>query len=113
MVPFGITNFPPFLIFILQIQRLASYERYFQDLLCETGADHPDLDDVHKARDKAQEVNISSSFSYGRDLGNWPRLCARRRMAISLFSFVVPNNFLSYLEKPKNKKQKIAPLFYT
>ena len=41
----------------LQIQRLASYERYFQDLLCETGADHPDLDDVHKARDKAQEVS--------------------------------------------------------
>lgn len=38
------------------IQRLASYERYFQDLLCETGADHPDLDDVHKARDKAQEL---------------------------------------------------------
>ncbi|XP_046638914.1 uncharacterized protein LOC124320213 isoform X2 [Daphnia pulicaria] len=40
----------------LPIQRLASYERYFQDLLCETGADHPDLDDVHKARDKAQEL---------------------------------------------------------
>ncbi|XP_057375520.1 uncharacterized protein LOC130696460 [Daphnia carinata] len=40
----------------LPIQRLASYERYFQDLLCETAADHPDLDDVHKARDKAQEL---------------------------------------------------------
>lgn len=40
----------------MQIQRLASYERYFQDLLCETAADHPDLDEVHKARDKAQEV---------------------------------------------------------
>ena len=40
----------------LQIQRLASYERYFQDLLSETAADHPDLDEVHKARDKAQEV---------------------------------------------------------
>lgn len=40
----------------LQIQRLASYERYFQDLLSETAADHPDLEEVHKARDKAQEV---------------------------------------------------------
>ena len=46
-----------FYLIDLQIQRLASYERYFQDLLCETGADHPDLDDVHKARDKAQEVS--------------------------------------------------------
>nr|CAH0100222.1 unnamed protein product [Daphnia galeata] len=45
-----------FYLIDLQIQRLASYERYFQDLLCETGADHPDLDDVHKARDKAQEL---------------------------------------------------------
>ena len=46
----------------MQIQRLASYERYFQDLLCETNADHPDLDEVHKARDKAQEVSIRRPF---------------------------------------------------
>ena len=46
----------------LQIQRLASYERYFQDLLSETAADHPDLDEVHKARDKAQEVCLYTVF---------------------------------------------------
>jgi hypothetical protein len=42
---------------------LASYERYFQDLLCETNADHPDLEEVHKARDKAQEVSVHLSRS--------------------------------------------------
>lgn len=55
-----------------QIQRLASYERYFQDLLCETPSDHPDLDDVHKARDKAHEVSRDTRL---------PGLCA-------LFAFV-------------------------
>jgi len=54
--------FLSFFLCRLQIQRLASYERYFQDLLSETAADHPDLDEVHKARDKAQEVCLYTVF---------------------------------------------------
>ena len=47
-----------YFLFFFQIQRLASYERYFHDLLAETDADHPDLDEVRRARDKAQEVTF-------------------------------------------------------
>jgi hypothetical protein len=77
---------------------LASYERYFQDLLCETGADHPDLDDVHKARDKAQEVS-SSFYLLTSIFFGW--------IAIGLVSMYRRRPLVTW-----KKENTIAPLFF-
>ena len=45
--------------FLLQVQRLAQYERYFQDLLAETPADHPDVDDLSRVRGRVKQVSHS------------------------------------------------------
>lgn len=39
-----------------QVQRLAQYERYFEELLTETSTDHPDFDELGRIRSKVSQL---------------------------------------------------------
>ena len=41
---------------MLQVQRLAQYEQYFQSILCETRHDHADHEDISRTKTKAKQV---------------------------------------------------------
>ncbi|XP_043242772.1 rho GTPase-activating protein 20-like [Amphibalanus amphitrite] len=43
-------------LLLLPVQRLAQYERYFQDLLAETPSDHPDADDLSRVRGRVKQL---------------------------------------------------------